>query len=121
LDEVGEHGGQMTAKPGGDAAAEPSVVPEGRTSCRDCGGAMAPGQIVLPLLGSPKFGVKLASMTVESDIASAVCSRCGHVEMWVTDPAKIRWALEAGERAKAAMEHRGHRPGRDNAGRPGRP
>ena len=91
---------------GGPEAEGARPEPRSHSECRDCGGRMVSGQLVLPLLGAPKFGVKLATMSVESDISSAMCVDCGHLELWVTDTAKIRWAQEAGERAQTAMQHR---------------
>lgn len=61
---------------------------------------MTPGQFALPLLGTPKFGVRLAMMNVESDVAAAMCLHCGHLELWVSNLERVRRAQEADERAR---------------------
>lgn len=63
--------------------------------CRRCGGPLTPGQLALPLLGTPKFGVRLGSLSVEADVAAGLCLECGLLELWVPDTAKLQKAIRA--------------------------
>ena len=74
-----------------------------RSRCPRCGERMFPGNFALPILGTPKFAVRLGPVAVESDIASAMCLACGHVELWVKDLERIHRAAAADDQVRDRM------------------
>lgn len=92
-----EAAASTTSAPGasGARADEASRATGAPRACPRCGAELTPGQLALPLLGAPKFGVRLGTLSVEVDVAAALCLDCGFVDLWVPDTGRIRKAIRA--------------------------
>jgi hypothetical protein len=64
-------------------------------SCPNCGGRMIPGNIVLPILGTPKFAHRVKGLSVETELDGLMCESCGEVTLRARDPERIKKIYDA--------------------------
>jgi ribosomal protein S27AE len=91
-------------RPDADDAAVPSEdvpVPETPSGCDRCGGDVIVGTLALPMLGRARFAYSLRGRSVETELDSRMCVRCGAIMLTATDPERIRRAAAASRRADA--------------------
>lgn len=63
---------------------------------------MIPGNIVLPILGTPKFAHRVKMASVETEIDGLMCDGCGEVIFLARDPQRIRKVYDAVMRVQGA-------------------
>jgi hypothetical protein len=78
---------------------ERRAADHGRT-CSECGGDLVDGSMGIPLLGSPRFAVKLGATEVTTEVLAGMCRDCGRVELRARDPERIRVAAAAAANAR---------------------
>lgn len=74
----------------GVVEAGPAAAPAAGDACERCGGELIPGSLVLPILGRAKFAYNLRGRSIETDVDSNMCARCGLITFTATDPERIR-------------------------------
>lgn len=71
--------------------------------CASCGGRMIPGNIVLPILGAPKFAYRAKGLNVETQIDGLMCEKCGEVIFRAQNPERIKKIHDAMARLRDSI------------------
>lgn len=71
------------------------------SGCERCGGDVIAGTLALPMLGRARFAYSLRGRSVETELDSRMCVRCGAITFTAKDPERIRRAAAASRRADA--------------------
>lgn len=64
-------------------------------ACPQCTGPWIDGRLAMPIVGGLRFGYRLGTTEVTTEVAARMCAGCGHVELRAQQPELIDRAARA--------------------------